>query len=827
LFVVCSAPRAQKYKLAKLKLITTMPDLRHALRVLAKSPALSLIAIVTLAVGIGVNTAVFTVVNALLLKPLPYAQPDRLVMLSGATSTDDPGTLSYPYFNVVRDRNRMLSGVAACVFENFNLTRHGDPEQLQAARASWNFFEILGVHPVAGRTFLPEEDRPGGPQVIVLSYELATRLFATPSSAVGQNLTLDSSDHTVIGVLPPGFAFSLFGPRRDVWSPRPFDFSLVTPARVAKGGPYYNIIGRLRDGVSREQAGTEMAALYRQYSQDLPGNFDSTAGMRLHADNLQDQLVAGIRPTLLILWAAVALVLLIACANVASLLLSRALGRRKEFAVRVALGATRWTVIRQLLVESLIIALVSGALGIALAGAGTRILAALNPDSLPGTELSMNARVLGFTLAISLLSGVLFGLAPSLQLSRADLIGSLRDEGRGSSGSRRGNRSRSALVIAQVALSTVLLVGSGLLVRSFLEVRKQSPGFDPGNTLTMKILLPKTRYARPEDIVTFYRRTLQQVQSLPGVDAASISTALPLVATHLAPMLFEGQPAVALGKRPIVNLQQTSPDYPRVMRVPLIAGRTFNEHDDAQSPPVAIVNQLAVRRFWPNENPIGKKIWIGTLPRFYEVVGVLADTRNNGLAVPALPEVLLPFPQMTAPYLTLSLRTKTNPASLVSGARQQIAAIDRDQPVTEVKTMEELLESLSAGRRFTMVLIGTLAVSAFFLAAVGIYGLIAYSVAQRTQELGIRMALGAARSDILRLVVARGLTLTTAGIVIGVAGSLALTRLMSGLLYQTTPRDPITYAASVTLFITASLLASYLPARRATRIDPADALRAE
>ena len=804
-----------------------MHDLRRAIRVLAKSPTISLIAIVTLAIGIGVNTAVFTVANALLLRPLPYEYPDRLVMLSGANATGDSDTLSFPYFTVLNDRTHTLSGAAACIFESFNLTRQGDPEQIDSARVTWNFFDVLGVHPIAGRAFLHDEDRPGAKQVVMLSFAFASRLFGKAESAVGQTLTLDSSDYTVVGVLPRGFVFSLFGPRREIWSPRVFDMSFVTPARVARGGSYFNVIGRLRDGISLDQAGRESAALYQQYGQDKPGNFDATLGLRLHAVNLQEELVAGIRPTLLILWAAVALVLLIACANVGSLLLSRALGRRKEFAVRLALGATRWTLIRQLLAESLLIALISGAIGIALAGAGTRVLVAINTDSLRHAQLSMDGQVLAFTLAISLLSGVLFGLAPSLHLSRADLIGSLRDEARGFSGTRRGNRSRSVLVVAQVALSTMLLVGSGLLLRSFLQLRSQSPGFDPSNTLTMQITLPHTRYAKPDDFVAFYRRTLQQVRSLPGVIAATISTTVPVVANHQTPVLFEGQPAVALGKRPIVNIQQFGTDYLKVMRVPLISGRPFTDHDDAQSPPVALVNQLTGRRFWANENPIGKRIWLGSLPRPYEVVGVLGDTRNNGMAAPALPEVMLPIAQMTSPYISLSLRTQTNPYSLVSGVRRELAQIDRDQPVTEVKTMDELIESQSAGRRFTLFLIGTLSASAFLLAVVGIYGVIAYSVAQRTQELGIRMALGAARGDILRLVIWRGVALTAAGIVIGVAFSFTATRLMTTLLFQTSIHDPLSYIASAALFIAAALLASYLPARRATRIDPAEALRAE
>jgi putative ABC transport system permease protein len=796
---------------------------------LLKSPGYTAIAILTLALGIAANTAVFTVANAVLLRPLPYAQPDRLITVVGSEPAGGPQwpTLSFPLFGMIQDGNRSFSGFSACIYESFNMTGHGEPEQIRGARATANLFDVLGVHPVAGRTFLPEEDQPGARQVVILSNELASRLFGDAHAALNRTLTLDSRDYTIVGVLPSGFVFTLFGPRRDIWAPRVFDMSFVTPARVARGGPYFNFIGRLRPGVSRQQAASELNMRYQNYRQDRPGNFDATLNLSLHAERLQDQLVAGVRPALLALAVTVICVLLIACGNVASLLLSRALGRRKEFAVRLALGAPRSALIRQLLIESLLVALASGGLGIALAQAGTHVLIALNPDGLQASELTLNPEVLLFTVAISICSGVLFGLAPALQLSRTDMHTGLREEGRGVSGTRRGHRARSLLVVAQVALSMVLLIGSGLLIRNFLQMRNASPGFDPSNTLTMQMTLPSGKYPQPASMITFYRGVLERVKNLPGVQAVSISTALPVTPTHLTPVLFEGQPAVAIGKRPIVNLQQISPDYAKVMRIPLISGRTFNDRDDAQSAPVAIVNRLAVRQFWPSQNPIGKKIWVGTLPSAYEVVGVIGETRNNGLAAAALPEIMLPYPQMTVPYLSLSVRTAANPRGMVMDVKREIAAVDRDQPVTEIKTMDELMDSLSEGARFTMLLISVLSGAAFVLAAVGIYSVVAYSAGQRTPELGIRIALGASDADILRLVIRGGLLLAVSGIAIGIAGALALTRIMSTLLYETSAVDPATYLLCAMIFVLVALLASYFPARRATRIDPAEALRAE
>lgn len=801
---------------------------RYSWRNWRRNPGFTLTAMGVLAVGIGASTAIFTVADGLLLRPLPYGQPDRLLLLSGSTpdQAESGGTLSYPFFTLISERSRSFNSLAACIPDELNLTGHGEPQRLAAGRASWNFLDVLGIHPIAGRTFLPEEDRPGARPVALLSYELATRLFAEPAEAVGQNLTLDSQDYTVIGVLSQRFRFTLIGPQRDLWTARPFDMNGITPARVALGGIYFNLVARLRPGVSLDQARAEVSGLYQQYRGDRPGNYDATLNLTMHADRLQQQLVAGIGPTVRILSAAVGLVLLIACANVASLLLSCALGRRREFALRAALGASRAALVGQLLAESVWLALAAGAAGIALAAVGVPFLTALEPDSQHGAALSIDPRVMAFALALSVLTGLLFGLAPAFQLAGTDLSHALREQGRGATASRQRHRGHRLLVAGQVALSMILLTGAGLLIRSFVRLRTASPGFDPHGILTMQITLPPAKYKRPSQIITFYNDLLRNFQSVPGAEAGAVSTALPVVPTHFTPVLFEGQPAVALGRRTLTNILQISPDYLRVMRIRLVAGRVFNSHDNEKAPPVALVNQNVVRRFWPGQNPLGRKLWVGTLPNAFEVVGVLADTKNNGLLAPTLPEVIMPFPQLTVPYLEVSFRA-ADPGRLAAVVRQRIALVDGDLPVTEVKTMDDVLESLTTQRRFTLLLFGTFSGLAFLLAMVGLYGIAAYSVARRTEELGIRMALGAARADILGLVVWEGLTLTAAGILVGVIGSLASNRLLRAWLYETSDRDPLTLAASALLFTAVALAASYWPARHATRIDPVAALRAQ
>jgi putative ABC transport system permease protein len=803
-----------------------MQDLRYAVRMLVKNPGFAAAAILTLALGIGANTAIFTVANSVLLRPLPYADPSRLVLLAPAPASQRSQLtlMSWLRFTTIRDHTHALSGIAAFTNETFNLSGRGDPEQIPSARVTNQFFDVLGVQPAQGRGFMTEEDEPGGKNVVLISHAFWMRRLGGSNDAVGQNITLDSRDYTVIGILPANFQFAFLGRTIEVWAPRVIELNLITPQQVQGGTGFLTAVGRLRPGGTREQAQAEMDVLNRQYQQTYPGRPDADPNRVVDVSGLKEQFVANIRPAVLVLSAAVALVLLIACANVASLLLSRALGRKKEMAVRAAIGAGRGAIVRQLLVESSLLALIGGAVGVLLAVWCTSLLTRFSDNLGALAELPIDSRVLTFSAGISLLSGLLFGLIPSLQLSKPDLNTVLRDEGRGSTGSRHRHHAHNLLVVGQIALSMILLIGAGLLVRSFVRLQASNPGFDPEGVLTMQIQLPPAKYRTPQQMLAFYHQAIEQTETLPGVQAAAISSALPVVPMRMSPVLFEGQPELPLPQRPIVSIQAVSPDYARVLRVPLLRGREFTEHDDAQAARVVIVNQTLARRFWPNQDPIGKKVWAGRQAAA-QVVGVFGDVKNLDLAADPNPEVFLPFPQLPWALLNLSVRTTTDPASLLPAVRRQISQIDKDQPITGAQPLDQVLSKSTAQRRFTMVLLAAFSSTALILAIVGIYGVLAYSVAQRTGELGIRIALGAERRDILRLVVFHGLALAGSGIALGLAGSILLTRLMSSMLYRISTSDPATFLLSAGLFLAVGFVASYLPARKATRIDPVEALR--
>jgi putative ABC transport system permease protein len=806
-------------------------NVRFALRIFQRAPGFAAAAVLTLAIGIGANTSIFSVANALLLRPLPYRQSDRLVLIDArrkGSANVSQGPLSVPRFEQVEQRNRSFGAVAAFTPEVFNLTGRGDPEQIPSARVSWRFFEVLGISPAKGRGFRPEEDKPGGDLVVLISDGLWQRRFARDPKVIGRTMTLDSKDYTIVGVLPPDFRFAFFGPTTEILAPRVFDLNSLNPGMVQAGVGFLNLVARLKPGMNVSTAQADLNRLSAEYRAENPKMPDSDPGLVVHAGNLQDEMVSGVRTAVLVLFAAVSLVLLIACANVASLLLSRALGRKREIAVRMAVGATRGGLIRQLLTESLILALMGGALGAWWSSWGTQALASLAQGTLPrAAEIRVDGGVLLFTLAISVFAGLLFGLMPALQVSRPDLNMVLRSEGRGSTSGRRHNALRNLLVVSQVGLSTVLLIGAGLLLRNFVQLSAGSPGFDSHHLLTLGITLPPARYPDSARRVTFFHELLQQVRSLPGVRGAAGTTALPVNASRFSMALPDGQPMVPLAERPIFNLQQVTPGYAAAMRIPIRFGREFTDRDDAKAPRVVIVNEALARRYWPKENPVGKHILVGRMPGPSEVVGVLGDVPNLAVGTDPQPEIYLPFAQIPSATQNLIVRTAGDPCSVAAAVRARVLALDRDQPVTAVQSMDELLQAGAAQPRFTTYLLGGLSVTAFLLSMVGIYGVIAYSVAERTQEMGIRIALGADNRDILRLVLGHGLLLAAAGIAIGLAAAFALTRLMSSLLYHVSVTDPITFIAGPAVFAAVALLASYLPARRAMRVDPAIALRAE
>jgi len=609
-----------------------LQDLRYALRLLAKSPGFTAVAVLTLALGIGANTAIFTVADALLLRPLPYANPQRLVMVyeTSIANRNEESVFSYPYFARLRDQQHSFSGISAYASDDFDMTGRGEPRQISAGRVSWNFFNVLGVRPALGQDFFASEGQRGSNRVLMLSHQFWVSEFGGARSVIGQSLMLDSLSYTIVGVLPANFVFTPLGNDTQIWIPREFELNIATPAHIQAGMGYLEGIARLAPGVSVEQAQSEMDVLHKEYCRDNPTRSDANPKWPSAVTPLQTMIVANLRVAVLILMGAVGVVLLIACANVASLMLSRALKRKKEIAVRTALGARRGAIVRQLLMESLLLAAISGAIGIFAGYAGTRALLALNQDMVSqlSSGVAMDWRVLCFTIAISLVSGVLFGLAPALQLSKTDLNSVLRDEGRGSTGSRRAASSQNLLVVAQVALSMILLIGSGLLIRSFLQLIDVNPGFDPANVLTMRMNLSPSRYGTNAQMVSFYNDVLRQMQSLPGVSAAAISSALPPTPTRFAPILAEGEPVVPLAQRSGVNIETISPDYAKVLRVPLERGREFTAEDNQTTPTVAMVNQAFVRRYWPNKNPIGKHIWLGTIATPVEVVGVLATRRT-------------------------------------------------------------------------------------------------------------------------------------------------------------------------------------------------------
>ncbi|QNI30232.1 ABC transporter permease [Alloacidobacterium dinghuense] len=805
-------------------MLALLRDLRFSLRVLFKNPGFALAAILILALGIGANTAMFTVASALLLRPFPYHDPQQLVSVESKDKTAERGGTLLRY-ELLRDRSQSFQSVAAWTNDTFDLTGHGEPMQVPVARVSPSFFPMLGVRPQLGRVFSDAEGRPEGEHVVMLSDALWRSRFGGDPNIVGRTVTLDTAPHTVVGILPADAQFPFIG-QADVWTPRYFELTLMTPQRLRSGVGYLSFLARLRSGTTVAQAQSELAVLNEQYRQQNPTAPDADPAVMMMASPLRDLVVANVRGRILMLSAAVAVVLLIACANVASLLLSRALSRRREIAVRTAMGASRGVIVRQLLTESILLALFAGVLGVGLGWAATRAMATLSASQLPqGMPITMDLRVLLFAVGVSLLTGAGFGIFPALQLARADLNTTLREEGLSASAGRERARVRSLLVVGQVALSLLLLIGAGLLLRSFARLLRVDPGFDAHSVLTMNVSLPTVKYAKPEQQIAFFDEVLRRVSALPGVRSAAISAALPLSSKRITPMLPQGQAEVPLAQRPFLDIEAVSPQWFDTMRVPLRGGRWFIAADDAQAPKVIVVNETFARRFWPGENPLGKRVIIGRATVGAEVVGVAGDVKNQGLAEETQAQVYVPFPQLPWGNMNLLVRTDVPPQGMASAVQKQIAAVDADQPVTSIQTVDELMDSSRSQPHFTMMLLAAFSVGAFALAIIGIYGVLAYSVAQRRHEMAIRLALGAERGDILRLVVGQGLWLSVVGIGIGLLAAILMTRLMSDMLYDVSARDLMTFILAPVIFLGVALLASYVPARRATKLNPVEALR--
>jgi predicted permease len=804
-----------------------LTSLRQTIRILRKAPGFTAIAVLTLALGIGANTAIFSVVNALLLRSLPLEDPSRLVFLTA----DYPqrgikgGAFSVAAYETLRDGNRSFAGVAAFCQEGFTLLGNGEPERLPGARVSANFLDVLGAKPVLGRGFLAEEGVTGARPVALISYTLWQRRFGADAHILGKPVTLNQEDYSIIGVMPPNFAFPFDG--TDIWTTRVMNYSGMTPAQIHAGAGFLQGAIRLRSGITLAQAEAELAVLSQHYREQHPGAPDADPHTRMAIEPLQQSLVQGLRSTLLVLTGAVGLVLLIACANVASLTMARATGRSREIALRTALGASRGTIVRQLLLESSLLAITGAVLGTAMAQWGvTWLVKADAGNTLPGFQpIRVDLPVLGFTLAISLLTGILFGLAPALQVSRPDLNGILRDSGWGTTGGGSRHRTRGLLVAGQMALSIVLLIGGGLLIESFRNLQSVNPGFNPHNALTMNITPPPSKYPAGSKRAQFMRQVVQRLVTIPGVRSATASFSNPMALQVFSPILAEGQPTLPMAQRPLAIWNGITPGYFETYGMPLLSGRDFSWEDDEKAPHVAIVSQSLARHFWPNEEALGKHLVVGGFAEPFEIVGVAGDTKNRGLQSDPGTVVFTPYAQFTFGNMALTLRTVSDPAGFGRAATAQIRAVDKDLAVTGLQTVEALLATQLAQPRQTMFLVGGFAALAMLMALIGLYGVMAYSVAQRTVEIGIRQAIGAQRGDILRMVFGQAARLSLAGICAGVLAAIALTRLLAGMLFHVSATDPITFGAIATLFLVVAMLAAYIPAWRATRVDPMEALR--
>lgn len=801
-------------------------DLRYGVRVLIKSPVFTTVAVLSLALGIGANTAIFSVVNNLMLRPLPYPDSQQIVDVWHTPPQESfPGlsrfSVSPGNYLDWKSQNASFEQMAAYGYAGFSLSTGDDPVAVIGAAVSSDFFSVLRSNASQGRTFFPEEEQQGRDQVVVIGHGLWQRAFGANPNLIGQTVTLNSQSFTVIGIMPAGFQF----PREaDLWVPLAWDDN----ERQTRSIHDYIVIARLKQDISLAQAQAEMSTISSRLEQQYP---EANKGWGAVVIPLQEDLIGDIRPALLVLFSAVGFVLLIACANVANLMLARGANRQKEIAIRIALGAGRARIVRQLLSESILLAAAGGLLGLLLASWGSKLLMQLSADSLPNPgEIGIDKWALGFTLLVSFGAGIVAGIAPAFQFTKADTSETLKQGTGRSGGSSVKQSTRKALVIFEVALSLILLIGAGLMIRSFWKLQHVDPGCNTSNTLTMSVGLSSIKYSDPHQQAAFFDRVLEQVSVLPGVVSAGATTTLPLAGSgSTQPFTVEGRPASAVAEQPMALMRYISPDYFRVMGIPLRQGRFFTDQDRESEVPVIIISEAMARQFWPGQDPIGRRL----TPSFHlqqgprEIVGVVGDVKAQGLDADVSAMMYLSYKQAPRPYMTLVTRTASDPQNSIRAISKAIYTVDKEQAITNVRTMEQVLADSVSGQRFNMTLLITFAVLALVLAAVGVYGVMNYSVTLRRRELGIRMALGAQAVDVLRLVLGQGLTLTLIGVGAGLVGAYGLTRLMANLLYGVTATDFLTFASVSGVLMAVGLLASFLPARRATKVDPMIALRQE
>jgi len=816
---------------------TLLQDFKYGVRILLKHPLVTAIAIVTLALGIGANTAIFSVVNAVLLNPLPFREPDRVVALWESVPNQGRSRVTPANFHDWKKQNTVFEDVAAFGRNSLTLTGDGEPEQLVGARVSSGYFAVIGVEPIIGRAFTAEEHELGKGHVVILGNALWQRRYGGDRNIINRNITLDNTLYTVVGVMPRGlYPVSPLNPGRITFDEQEQNFwlpmSFTAEWAAARSAHVLGVVARLKQGVSKSQATAEMNAIGARLEKEYPAN----RGEGILVSPFMDEVVGNVRPALLTLLGAVGVVLLIACANVAGLLLAQHAGRSKEIAIRAALGAGRRRLVRQFFIEGLLLSLLGTVAGLALASLGLKVLLQFVPAGVPRlAQVSLNWRVLGFTILIALGTCLIFGLIPALETSRLDLNSALEHSGRTSGPGASKLRFRQLLVVFQISMAVMLVIGAGLLVKSFWLLQRVDPGFESEHVLSAGLTLTISKYSEPEQINNFHKQLLERVSAIPGVKHATIAYDHPLTSNWIDSFQVEGRVLPADSRSQSANFVPIGPEYFDTVGLKLAGGRRFTPLDDENHPGVVLVNESFVKQYFPNENALGQKMRLGPPGRIwrnkkltsFEVVGVVRDVKLAGLEAPSEPAYYIPASQAPLEDMTILVRTTTDPLSIVGALRQAVWSIDPNQPIANISTLEKVVDDSVAPRRLNMLLMGLFGGLAMLLSAVGIYGLLSHAVTQRTQEMGIRMALGAQVNDVLKLVLKQGMMLVVMGEIIGLVGALALTRLIRGLLFGVTPNDATTFVVVAAVLGIVALLACYFPARRATKVDPLIALRYE